>query len=362
MPTIVTTALTLNPLEVQTIQGFIIENVFKRPDLLALHGIETGVQMKEQIGFATQFGMTGLASDSSCERKESGVESILTEKFWEPVGIEDTIIHCNKSIDKLFKAYANKITKFRDIYEGGSDIEVFFTILFIETMQKTIWRAAWFSDTAVAAANAGTAGLVVADAVAHAPYYSYFDGFWKQIFTGVGAGDVNQVVISENSVVTSKAAQLALAAGAAEAYFSEVIDAADIRLRADESAKLYVSGELYRNYKKGLITISKAYTTNDTQKGLDVVEYQGFEVINMETIWGLESRLHFINNTTDNVYFAPHRIVFTTPENIKIATLNENDFNDLEVIYDPITRTHRIGYGFTLDSKMLQEYMITVAY
>jgi hypothetical protein len=58
----------------------------------------------------------------------------------------------------------------------------------------------------------------------------------------------------------------------------------------------------------------------------------------------------------------PHRIVFTVPNNIPLATLNENDFTELEQWYNIDDRENKTAYGFTLDSKELEEYMITVAY
>ena len=76
--------LTLNPKESTDMMRFVFEQVFERPDLRSLHGVQTGVTMKEQIVFASQFGKTGLKGDATCTRKTSGAKSTLTEKYWEP--------------------------------------------------------------------------------------------------------------------------------------------------------------------------------------------------------------------------------------------------------------------------------------
>ena len=78
---IVEAALTMNPLEVQDMSKFIIEKIFSRPDIMQLHGIQTGIKMNEQIVFAGQFGKMGLKGDATCTRKTSGAASILTQKI-----------------------------------------------------------------------------------------------------------------------------------------------------------------------------------------------------------------------------------------------------------------------------------------
>jgi len=356
---IVETALTMEPLEVQDFKDFIIEEIFSKPELMAIHGIQTGVKMKEQIVFASQFGKTGIKA-TGCSRPTSGAQSILTEKFWEPAGIEDTLIHCNAEIDPLFKAYFTKISEYRQKYDiTGSDLEIFFSILFLESIQSTIWRATWFADTSVAAAGAAAAGLV---AVGDVQFYDYFDGLWNQIFAGVVATDVARVTITENAVVTSKPAQLAIVAGASVAYFEAMKTAADSRLRADEKAQFLVSREIYDNYRNYLTSKGIVYDINIVQEGLPSVKWDTYDVVNMETVWGLDSREDFLNNTTDNVYDLPHRMVFTSPANIPVGTLNEKDFDELEVFYDQKERQTYMGYGFTLDSKLLRENLIVVAY
>lgn len=354
------TGLTLNPIEVDDIKDFIIERVFEHPQIQAIHNIETGVKMQEQIVFAGQFGKTGLKKTTSCDRQTSGAESVLTQKYWLPVGIEDTLIICQAEVNGLFKAYYSKIQKYKDLYDiTGTDMEIFYAIMIEESMVRTIWRAAWFGDTAVAAAGAGTVGLVSA---ANVKFYDYLDGLWKQIFAAVTATTVERVTITENAVTASKAAQLALASGAAVAYFKSVYEAADVRLRSNPDAKMMVSRELFDNYLDYLEDKGVAYDIDIMQNGLKSLKYRGIDVVNMETVWGLDSREDFVNNTTDNVYYLPHRIVFTDRFNIPIGTLNENDFSELSQWYNEDERKNKTAYGFTEDAKVLEEYMITVAY
>jgi hypothetical protein len=81
---------------VRDIAEIVIEKTFNREELTRIHNIQTGIQMQEQIVFASQFGKTGILGDATCTRKTSAAESVLTQKYWNPAGIEDTITHCNK--------------------------------------------------------------------------------------------------------------------------------------------------------------------------------------------------------------------------------------------------------------------------
>jgi hypothetical protein len=454
------TGLTLNPIEVQDIKDFIIERVFERPEFQAIHGrFETGIKMQTQIVFASQFGKTGLKKAAACTRQTSSPESTLTQKYWNPVGIEDTLVVCAAELDGLFKAYFSKIQSYRDLYDiTGSDLEIFYAILLEESMVQTIWRAAWFGDTTVAvssetqatvtcidnpllvitavpagtygngitfeisdvaagaasitvtgthldvaltgaaktiadlqaliaatpaaaalitASGAGATVLIVEDplvttvggtdtpglvSAADVKFYDYFDGLWEQIFDAVAATTMQRVTITENATISSKSAQLALAANAATGYFKLVDAASDSRLRSDPNAQMLVTRELFENYLLELETAGQAYDINITQDGLPSLKWRGYNVVNMETIWGLSSRDDFENNTDGLAYYLPHRIVFTVPNNIPLGTLNENDFTELEQWYNVDERQNKTAYGFTLDAKELEEYMIVVAY
>lgn len=353
--------LTLNPIEVDDIKEFIIERVFEHPGIEQIHGrINTGINVQLQIIFASQFGKTGLKKAASCDRQTSDPESVLTEKFWNPAGIEDTLTVCQATVDALFKAYYTKVQNYRELYDiTGSDMEIFYAVLLVESMVRTIWRAAWYADLSVAAAGAGAAGLASA---ADVKFYDYIDGLWEQIFDAVGAASLSRVTITENAVTSSKAAQLALLANAATGYFKLIYTAADSRLRSDPNAQILVTRELFDNYIDELETAGKAYDINIVQDGFQSVKWRGYQVINMENVWGLSSREDFLNNTTNNVYDLPHRIAFTVPGNIPIGTLNEDDFDELEQWYNIDERKNKTAYGFTEDAKLLEEYMMVVGY
>jgi len=353
-------ALSLNPQEVIDMASFIVEQVFNRPDINRLHNVQTGIKMQEQIIFASQFGKTGLKATSSCTRQTSGVSSTLSEKFWNPVGIEDTLVHCQKEIDPLFKAYFSKIQSYKDNYEmEGTDEHVFLSILLTEAIAETVLRGVWFGDTAVAAAGSSSDGLISSGDI---PYYNYFEGIWEQIFTAVGTGAIKRYSIALNSEIT-KALQLGLTTDLAkDTYFESIWALADPRLKAHPNATFLVSNAIWENYRKSLQSVGENFSIEHTQNGFRELNWNGKPIINMETIWDLALFADFYDNTQNQAYYLPNRIILTVPENIPIGTLNESDLTELESWYEKKDRTNNIAYGFSLDSKVLEEYMIVVGY
>ncbi len=350
-------ALTLSAQENTEVAQFIHERIFEQPMLNSIHRVWTGVKMKEQIVFASLYGKTGI-SDSGCTRPTSGATSTFTEKFWEPARIGDTLTHCQADLNSLFKAYYDKINEYKDLFDiTGSDEELFMVTMFSDSAMKAVLRLAWYGDTDVAVSAAAAAGLVAAGDV---QYYDAFDGLWKQIFAGVTAGKVKRVTISENSEAT-KAAQLTLAAGAAIGYFDDVWKLADVRLRNDPNAQFLVTREIFDNYTDYLVGKGENFSLQYTMDGLPSVKWKGRNIISMETVWDL-AREDFEGLNDHSIYDIPNRIVLTVPDNIPVGTLNENDMDEVEAWFEKKERQSYMAYGYTLDAKLLEEYMIAVAY
>ena len=82
----------------------------------------------------------------------------------------------------------------------------------------------------------------------------------------------------------------------------------------------------------------------------------------METVWDLVLFPYFYDNTVNQAYYLPNRIVFTIPENIPIGTLNESDMTNLKMWFSDDDNKYKTKYGFSEDAKVLEEYLIVVGY
>jgi hypothetical protein len=351
-------SLTLNPKETQDISKFIVEKLFQYPALQAIHGaFQNGVTMKQQIVFSGSMGKTGIGR-SSCTRVSSGATNALTQKYWEPAQVADTFTHCQSDVDPLFKPYYNGVKKYEDLYDiKGSQWAKFIFSTIMDTQIASVQRYAWLGDTAVAASGASAAGLKAAGDV---KFYDVLDGLWKQIFAS-SCGHTTTKLAALNAL-TSTATQTVLAAGDSVAVFEDMLLKADSRLRADASAQFLVSREIFDNYSAYLKGKGENFTIQFTTEGFKTLSYDGYKVVNMETVWDILLRSDFEQDSTNNAYYLPNRAIFTTPSNIPLASLNSSDMTSLENWYNQDDAVQKTAFGYTLDAKLLEDYMIVKAY
>jgi len=351
--------LTMDAKKVQSFSEFVNELMYERAAIESIHGpVKTGIKTTTQIILAGLMGKTGIL-DSGCTRPTSGAKSKLTELYWTPGNIGDTLVMCQAELDQLFEPYVNELNSYADKFDfAGTDQEKFVASKLTESAAAAIHRHIWLGDKAVALAGAADSGVIDAALV---KFYNVIDGLWKQIFTRVLAGQLGYVKIDENDQVTP-ALQLTLAAGRSVELFEAAWSKADARLRASKSAQFLVSGEIFNNYRKHIQNSTLAFQPSYTMDGLEMLTWNGKPVINMETIWETELKGDFVNNTTDNAFFKPNRILFTTKENIPVGTLNDGDFNELKSWYNEDERLNKMAYGFTLDAKFIENYLGVALY
>ena len=68
----------------------------------------------------------------------------------------------------------------------------------------------------------------------------------------------------------------------------------------------------------------------------------------------------YLNNGTK--WYQPHRIIYTTKANLNIGVENEQALNELDVFYDKKTKLTITDAQFLMDAKVMEDYMIQVAY
>ena len=68
------------------------------------------------------------------------------------------------------------------------------------------------------------------------------------------------------------------------------------------------------------------------------------------------------NQDNGTTYNLPHRIVLTTKANLQIGVENEAALKELDVFNDKKSKKNFIDAMFLMDSKVVENYMIQVAY
>jgi hypothetical protein len=343
--------LTLNPEEAHEIGQLIIERAFTQGPLSDDHAIETGITMKQQIPFAGRIADSMKKADGCTPNEGSGVT--LSEKFWDPEIFDSRWKHCAADLDKLFKLFKKAQRINPDFYDQIDSEAMGLIYALIDNMlAETLPYKAWFSDKAadyIADGGNFKAGTDL-------DLYNVIDGLWKQIFAEAVSG-TNHVAITQNAGASY--VLQALGTDAALGYLTAVMTLADSRLLEDPSAKFLVTRSVADNYRNTL------RTKNLGAGFLEVVEggrprlfFDGFEV-KVRNDW---DRFIDANQNNGTKRVIPHRIVFTTPDNIPVGTLSTDDLSTLDSFYDRTLKSNIVDVAFSLDAKMLEDYMIVSAY
>lgn len=344
--------LTLNTEEAKDIAKLIIEKELVQGELSQICAIETGITHKMQIPFAGRLA-DSLKKASGCT-PNTGSGIAMTEKVWDPEIFDSRWIHCAGDLNKLFKLFQKAQRINPDFYDRIDSQEMGVIYALISQMLKdTLPVKVWFSDTNAADIHGGGVFKDGTDL----DLYNVIDGLFVQIFTEVASGDSNYVEITQNA----GASYVAQALGPDDAlgYLTAVVNSADSRLLADASAQILVTRTISDNYRDTLRnkTLGAGFM-EVTENGKPQLYFDGYKVVTMHE-WDRTIKSVQDDGTKWNL---PHRIVFTTPDNIPVGTTSTDDFDTLDSFYDRTLKSNIVDVAFSLDAKHLEPYMTVAAY
>lgn len=319
-----------------------------------LHTIITGVKAKQQVVYIGDLDkITKL--DAGCGLGASEADLDLSEKWWDPAELKVWLTECYKTnMDKLF-AWGGK-----NGIERSDLTDTEYLQMIIErveaTMPKDAFRIVWFASKTIANVSGGGVlknGVSVTD-------YNQINGFWDQIYDIMTANPGQKVAIAENAL-TTKAAQMALAADTAVDVFEGLLTSStvDPRLLGDDNRVIYCTQSLFNNYKKYLRSFPNIDASYERIEGrYDSLMFDGVQVISVPD-WDRIIRADFDNGTK---YDLPHRAVLTTKDNLPIALDASEALTDLKVFYDDVTELNHIKGGYKMDAMVAVDFMIAAAY
>ena len=350
MASLIDTAdLTLNPQEAQSASEAIFEKVYNKPDLNAAHQVVTGVQMKTQIPFFGLLGAVGKKS-SACTPNTSTEVVNLTEKYWDPELIDFRLIHCQNEVSSLFKLWKKSKIANKTWEEVNNEQAAFVADRTIDAAIEAILRITSFGDESAAlVANGGsiTAGKDIT-------FLNMLNGLWQQIFA---SATIKRYTIPENAEAT-KAAQDALATDRALTMLRYLYNNIDARAIKAGNLAFQMTRSLFNNWNDFLEDKSLGFSLQRAEEGWTKGSYRGIPIIVRED-WDRNIRTW---NDLGTTLLYPHRAILTPIENIPIGTSDEGSLTSFDAFYDKVTKKHYIDVAFYLDIKVLEEYMIAVAY
>jgi len=353
--------------EIKALSEGIMEDIFAKPAITEFLTPYTGIKAKKQIAFLGRLsGLVGQKHDASaCAPVENDATITNTEKFWEPAYIDDRFSECFDDLLATFFVYGLK----NGIQKGdltATDFALFFIERYQDAISEMFFRLVWFGDTSAATTAAGgtfvTAGFV-------AKRWTPFDGIWKQLFAIVAATPARKT-----TDLTAKNAQLTFALQAftttdttnrvVTTMLQNLVFNADYRLREKADKIIIVTQSVADQYVRELEAgaangISIAFEM--IQDGVSMLKRGGVTIYAF-SFWDRMIQGYQRTIATELNYYLPHRAILTTKSNLAFGTEEESNLSEVDVVFDKKDKKTDFDFGANLDAKVLQNYMVQVAY
>jgi hypothetical protein len=343
--------LTFNGQEAKDIGEAVIESIFENPAVADLMTVYDGIVTKKQIPFLGTLSKI-TKKDAGCGSGVSSNNIPMTEKFWEPENLKIWLQLCAEDLLNSFWVYAQRLGMDRSDVTGTT-IASFVVDRMTAAAQEDLLRIIWFNDKD--ALNVDDGG-VITDGVSLTDY-NIIDGLWKQIFQVVSSFPERRFTITENAGV-SKSAQLALAATAGLKVFQGLMAKADSRLKSAPDKIIICTTTILENYAVYLETQGMDASFIRIENGYSTLRYRNVTIYGMD-FWDRTIQADFDNGTT---YDLPHRALMTTKMNLAVGSDKLADSESFKVYYSEDTELNNFKGKYRVDAKLLQEYLIQVAY
>ena len=349
--------LTFNGEEIKTMAEAIMEKVFTKPAITEFHTIEEDIVAKKQIAFLGLLNKI-TKKDAGCGTGVTTTNIPMSEKFWDPEQVKIWLQQCHRDLEASFWVYAkNRGLNVADL--TATDFARFVVDRMSDAAFEDALRIVWFNDTAAGNYNSSPAG-VITNGVSLGDY-NIIDGLWKQLFAIVAADSTRRVTIAANAEATFALQDSVLNASngiAAKNIFNSLMNNADYRLRGASDKVLIATQSLVDAYANYLESVGVDASYVRIENGFSTLRYRNLEIIGFD-FWDRTIRADFSNGTK---WFLPHRAVLTTKSNLAVGFDASSGVSDFDVFYDKTTELTNFKGAYKVDAKVLEDYMIQVAY
>lgn len=349
--------ITWNGKEVREMSEAIFESVYTNPELSQLHQVVDGIVAKQQIVF--------LGTLSKITKRDAGCGSGLTEKnipmsekFWEPEKVKFWLGQCADDLEESFWIWGqNKGIARKDLTD--TDFAEFVMIRLETALIEDMLRIVWFNHLDAANVDDSPAGILTSG-VDEADY-NIIDGLWAQIYDIVAADSTRRVTIANNAEATyaNQAFDSTDTTNkVAETVFQDLKYNADYRLRNEKNLMILATQSLVDQYAKELRSRNLDASFVRIEGGYNALMFEGIPIIPFN-FWDRTIRADFDSGTA---YYQPHRAILTVKENIPVGVDSASEIGKAKIWYEDMEEKTFWKGGYRIDTKVLQSYLIQVAY
>lgn len=361
--------LTFNGEEVKSLSEAIQEAVYSKPALTQFHTPYTGIKARKQIALLGRLnGLVGKkhvqsGGEVTCAPTANTAGITNSEKFWTPAYIEDRFAECWDNLLETFFIYGtmNGVekadltkTEFADFLIGRIDDELYEAVL----------RFVWFGDVDAAAYDVSPAGNFISGITPAS--WNAIDGLWKQLFTIAAGTPARRVTIARNAQATF-ALQAFTTTDTTNLVVTNMLQSlifsADFRLREKADKIIIVTQSVADQYVKELESGSsngQPVSFEYIQNGISKLSRMGVTIYAF-SFWDRMIQ-GYTRNSTGLGWDNPHRALLSVKSNIAVGTEEVSNLAELLPFYDQTLKQFFVDLGFNLDAKILEDYLIEVAY
>jgi hypothetical protein len=343
----ISSAPTLSKQDVLDMQEAIYLKAFTTPDITQSHRLVQGIKGSRRIAIGQP--MTGLSGfvKEDCDITASSASTSIGEKTWAPAYISDRHTYCYEDAMGTMLQWMLKDNKGKEDITG-TDVGLYIEQALAPHIREMILQKAWFADTAIAA---GTNNNVTAGQV---KYFDMFDGYFKQIFALNGGLPHSDDLSTKNAQITYELQKFTAADATNQVVtkcFLELYYASDVRLRGMDTSNLQilVTQSVYDQYERERLAVSATLESTYVrlENGVKALQFMGIPVIPMQ-IWDRTIRSYFGNDATPTFDYLPHRVVFTTKDNLLLGIESTNGFDSFDADYDKYNKKYYADWGVSL--------------
>jgi hypothetical protein len=331
----------------------IIDPAFNDPELKDLHTIVPGIVADTQVAFMGRISkITKL--DPGCGSGKTTKAIPLSEKTWQPKRMKIWSAQCSDDLEATFFVWGLDKGYKRKQLDSGEFAKYALEIM-TSGVKEDALRSAWFGNTTVDEYGSGGTLLDAADIV----HYNQLDGFWKKIFTAVGAGSMtNARAIAANSSASFVDQDDDLAADEAYKTFNALLSKADPRLIGFKGKQvIYCTNSLWQNWLTYKETQSMDMSFVRQGEYYSTDKYRGVMIVNCHFM-----DRHIRADHQDGVVWdIPHRALYTLVENLQIG-LDTESVADFKVWYNDDTEETNWKGLYKMDVQIPHDFLTIVAY
>lgn len=357
MPIFNPSQLTFNGEEIRSFAEAVIETLFEKPGINEFHQVYEDIITKKQIAYLGTLSKI-TKKDAGCGTGATSKTIPMSEKFWDPEQVKVWLQLCHTEIEDTFMVYLKqKGIEYADV--TPTQIATFIVERMSDAAYEDALRIVWFNDkdaTNVDGSPAGTitSGVSIAD-------YNIIDGLWKQLFAIGTATPARVIPIAANGQATFALQDSTLLASngvAAKEVFNGLMNGADYRLRGAADKVIVSTQSLVDAYANYLESVGVDASFVRIENGFSTLRYRNTEIIGFD-FWDRTIRADFSNGTK---WHLPHRAILTTKSNLGVGFDASSAVSMFNIFFDNVTELNNFKGGYKVDAKVIEDYMVQLAY